>query len=93
MNFQFISRHSEEIYFVFLLVGIFYNTVLFPYLLQENPRIMSILLGVISIVSTYKLTIHFIKVKQLNDEDDIPINEMEKNDQYMGRIARAIGYY
>ncbi len=96
MDFQFIARHSEEIYAAFLLAGFFYNVVLFPYLLRENPQILSrfmgILLGAIGIVLTYKLTIHFNRVKQLND-DDIPIGEMEENNRFMERIARAVGYY
>lgn len=97
MDFQFIARHSEEIYLAFLLASIFYNMILFPYLLKENfqilSRFMSILFGVIGIVLTYKLNIHLIKVRKLNDDDDIPINELEKNNRFMERIARAIGFY
>ncbi len=77
--------------------AIFYNAVVFPYILEENPQILiqsrNILAGVVSLVLLRRLTFHIFKINQINDEDEIPINDQERNVQVMNQAARLFGHY
>lgn len=66
-----------------MITGIFYNMVLYQY--------SDIIITIVVCVLLYKLVQHVIIVRKLNNLDEIPLNEKEKNFQFINRILEHLG--
>lgn len=80
----------EKAYLNFLLSGIFYNMVMCPYLSENYTQILIRI--IIIYVLFHNLVLHIINVIKQNNLDEIPLNERERNIQFMNRVFRILGH-